>query len=60
MLDIILWSKKVRKNGIIACHDCYGGETGVEKAVEAYTHSHHIDPWYVTKELQPTAYWVNP
>jgi hypothetical protein len=60
VMDIIFWSKKVRKNGIVAVHDCYGGEVGVEKAVEAYVHCHHIDPWYVTKELAPTAYWVKP
>lgn len=60
MVDIIEWSKKVRKGGIIAVHDFYGGEVGVQKSVEAYVHCHHIDPWYVTKELAPTAYWVKP
>lgn len=59
--DIIFWSKKVRRGGIVAAHDYYGfGWSGVMKAVEAYTHCHHIDPWYVTKELEPTAYWVKP
>lgn len=59
--DIIFWSKKVRHGGIIGVHDYYGfGWSGVMKAVEAYTHCHHIDPWYVTKELEPTAYWVKP
>lgn len=58
--DIIYWSYKVRTGGIVAVHDCYGGEAGVQKAVEAYVHSHHIDPWYITKELAPTAYWVKP
>lgn len=60
MMDIILWSEKVKSGGIITVHDCYGGEVGVEKAVEAYTHCHDIRPWYITKELAPTAYWVNP
>lgn len=60
MMDIIFWSRKVRSGGIVAAHDCYGGEVGVQKAVEAYVHCHHIDPWYVTKELAPTAYWVKP
>lgn len=59
-MDIILWSRKVRSGGIVAAHDCYGGEVGVQKAVAAYVHCHHIDPWYVTKELAPTAFWVNP
>lgn len=60
VLDIVLWSCKVRSGGIVAAHDCYGGEVGVQKAVEAYVHCHHIDPWYVTKELSPTAFWVKP
>jgi len=60
VMDIICWSKKVRSGGIVGVHDCYGGEVGVQKAVEAYVHCHHIDPWYVTKELAPTAFWVNP
>ena len=58
--DIINWSKKVRHGGIIAVHDFYGGEVGVQKAVEGYVHAHDIRPWYATKELMPTAYWVNP
>jgi len=60
MFDIIEWSKRVRKGGIVAVHDYYGGEVGVQKAVEAYVHCHHIDPWYITKELAPTAFWVKP
>lgn len=58
--DIIFWAKKVKSGGIVSVHDVYGGEVGVQKAVEAYVHAHDIRPWYVTKELQPTAYWVNP
>jgi hypothetical protein len=58
--DIINWSKKVKRGGIVAAHDSYGGEAGVQKAVEAYVHAHDIRPWYMTKELMPTAYWVNP
>lgn len=58
--DIIEWSKKVRSGGIVACHDYYVGEVGVKCAVEAYVHSHNIVPWYATKELSPTAYWVKP
>lgn len=59
--DIIFWSYKVRPGGIVACHDYYSfGWGGVMHAVDAYTRSHHIDPWYVTKELEPTAFWVKP
>jgi len=61
MEDIIHWSRRVRPGGIIACHDFhYGSNVDVCDAVIAYTHAHHIDPWYVTKEAQPTAYWVKP
>jgi predicted O-methyltransferase YrrM len=60
-LDIIFWAKKVKSGGIIGCHDyCEFGWGGVVKAVNGYTHCHHIDPWYITKELEPTAFWVNP
>lgn len=61
MPDIIFWAQKVRRNGIIAVHDycnCYMG--GIIKAVDAYTYCHRIDPWFVTGELMPTAFWVNP
>lgn len=59
--DIIFWSKKVRRGGIVACHDYYAfGWSGVMQAVNSYTFCHDIRPWYVTKELEPTAFWVNP
>ena len=59
--DIIFWSQKVKRGGIVACHDYYPfGWAGVMEAVDAYTRSHHIDPWYCTKELEPTAFWVKP
>ena len=59
MRDIIEWSAKVRDGGIVAVHD-YHPFTGsdVMLAVDAYTRAHHIDPWYVTREMEPTAYWV--
>jgi len=61
MEDIIHWSRRVRSGGIIACHDFhYGSNVEVVMAVESYTRANHIDPWYVTKESQPTAYWVKP
>jgi predicted O-methyltransferase YrrM len=59
--DIIFWSKKVKSGGIVACHDYYPFyRAGVVKAVDAYTHCHCIDPWYITREVTPTAFWVNP
>ncbi len=59
--DIIFWAYKVRIGGIVAVHDYMAGHwAGVVKAVDAYTHCHEIKPWYVTRELAPTAFWVNP
>jgi len=60
MLDIIHWTKKVKHDGLIMCHDFYPfDDCGVWDAVKAYTHSHALR-CYVTKEHEPTAYWVNP
>ena len=57
--DIIHWSNRVRSGGVVACHDYHHGRNvDVVYAVDAYTRAHHIDPWYVTKESQPTAYWI--
>lgn len=60
MMDLICWAKKVRYGGIIALHDYHAGYWyGVMQAVNAYTFCHRIDPWYVLKATQPTAFWVN-
>jgi len=59
--DIVFWAKKVKSGGIISCHDYYHTVwNGVVQAVDAYMSAHKIDPWYVTKSMQPTAFWVNP
>lgn len=61
MMDIIQWSRKVKRHGLVAVHDycnCY--RCGIIKAVDAYVYCHRIDPWFVTGELMPTAFWVNP
>lgn len=57
--DIIEWSGKVREGGIVAVHD-YDPFCGhdVVHAVDAYTQAHDIRPWYVTRELPTTAFWV--
>ena len=61
MPDIVFWPKKVKSGGIVACHDYFNNfQYGVIQAVNAYTHCHRIDPWYVTLELYPSAFWVNP
>lgn len=62
--DIIRWSAKVRSGGMVAVHDYYEvGRTyiGVTLAVQAYTDSHNIRPWFVTTtERTPTAFWLKP
>ena len=59
--DIIFWSFKLKKGGVMACHDYYPFNwAGVVKAVDAYTHCHHIDPWYITRSKTPTAFWAKP
>lgn len=59
MEDIIYWSRKVKAGGIVAVHDYHpfcGSD--VRFAVDAYTQGHDIRPWYVTREMEPTAFWV--
>jgi hypothetical protein len=58
MEDIIHWHRKVRPGGIVALHDYH--LTGVKRAIEAFTLAHHIDPWFVLKDKQPTVFWVRP
>lgn len=59
--DLIFWSQKVRSGGIVSGHDYYSHRRGgVMQAVNAYTHCHRIDPWYVTEEVFPTFFWVKP
>ena len=56
--DIIRWAPKVREGGLVLIHDyCSFGMSGVIKAVDAYTHCHWIEPWYVTRDMEPTAFW---
>lgn len=57
--DLVFWSKKVKKYGIVGCHDYFcHSYNGVVGAVNAYTNCHNINPWYVTLELWPSAFWI--
>lgn len=61
VMDIICWGRKLKPGGIMACHDyCEGYKRGVAPAVRAYTRCHNIRPWFVTKDLSPTAFWQKP
>jgi len=56
--DVIRWAPKVREGGLVLVHDyCAFGMSGVIPAIDAYTHCHWIDPWYVTRDMEPTAFW---
>ena len=71
MQDIILWSRKVRKGGIISGHDYFydknkpGRQAKVTQAVNDYTRVHGIE-FYITSEdkyvkkgdINPSWLWV--
>jgi predicted O-methyltransferase YrrM len=60
-MDLICWHKKLKHGGVIALHDYHDGLTfGVVEAIRAYTQAHHIDPWFVAEDPQPTAFWQKP
>jgi len=57
--DIIGWSKKVKKGGIVSGHDYFRfHQCGVVPAVDAYTRAHNIQTWYITTEFAPSWLWV--
>ena len=59
IMDIIGWSKKVKSGGIVSGHDyCNFYQGGVVCAVDAYTRSHNIAEWYITREIQHSWFWV--
>ena len=59
VMDLIKWCRKVKRGGMVAVHDyCPMNRNGVVKAVDAYTYCHMIHPWYVTREIINTAFWV--
>ena len=61
MMDLILWSRKVRKGGIVSGHDAYRFRgAGVVDAVSAYTHCHQIHEWYVCDEREVSFFWEKP
>lgn len=57
--DICQWAPKVKSGGILAGHDYYHFfRSGVVEAVDAYTHCHRINPWFITQEQHPSWFWV--
>jgi len=58
MMDLLQYVPKVKRNGIIVLHDYFRGwECGVVDAVDSYTRNHAVNPWYVTYDWSPTAFW---
>jgi len=69
MQDIIEWSKKVRKGGIVAGHDYYHfRRSGIVEAVNAYTSFYGIEfnltekrnPKNDKDDQEPSYWWVKP
>lgn len=56
--DLVCWARKVKKHGMIILHDyCQFEKAGITRAVDAYTHCHRIDPWYITRGVTPSVFW---
>lgn len=62
MLDLILWSRKVRPGGIVAGHDYDGPHRrGVVAAVNIYTRMHQIGEWFLTDQKREASFfWMKP
>jgi len=61
MQDLIEWSKRVKKGGIVSGHDYYRFRwAGVVDAVDAYTRAHQINEWFVCDERESSFFWVKP
>ena len=60
MQDIIEWSRRVRKGGIVSGHDYYHFQAaGVVEAVDAYVLAHDIREWFLTNERKEKSwFWV--
>lgn len=64
MMDIICWSKKIRKGGMVSGHD-YFFIPDISRAIQVYVDCHGINPWYVLREYYSrhriatgTFFWV--
>jgi len=58
-MDLINWSPKVKKGGVVSGHDyCNGPNFGVIDAVNSYTRCHNIKTWYITTEVIASWFFV--
>jgi len=64
MEDLITWSRKVRKGGIVAGHDydrSHKRTGGLVQAVNAYTKAHRIQEWFLTDPPHQASFiWMKP
>lgn len=65
MMDIIMWSRKVRRGGMVAGHDYVKSDKcGVIEATHSYAMAHNIRDWYLAAEgdgtRHPSWFWVKP
>jgi len=62
MEDLITWSRKVKKGGIVSGHDYdKPHRKGVVPAVDLYTKMHGIQEWFLTDQVREASYmWVKP
>lgn len=59
MSDLITWSPKVKRGGIISGHDYYVfHQGGVIIAADYFTRGNNIKQWYVSREREPSYFWV--
>jgi len=58
-MDLIEWGRRVRPGGMIAGRGyCHLFETGVVRAVDAYTYAHYVRDWYITRDIEPNYFMV--
>ena len=62
MLDLIVWSRKVKPGGIVAGHDYdRPHKRGVVPAVDTYTRVHGILEWFITDPKREASFlWMKP
>ena len=61
MEDLIAWSRRVRKGGIVSGHDYYRFKKGgVVEAVNSYTKFHKIGDLFLCDEKTPSFFWIKP
>lgn len=61
MMDLIMWSRKVKPYGIVAGHEIkFWGMNGVVAATMVYTQQHRILDWFMTgeKTRPPSYFWI--